>query len=632
MSHRHSNWPMSAGLGTTEPRGLGSATDASVNMPSEQGGRRIDHPAGKTAVSRRAVVRAALGTWLGTHIGSAGGQGLAQAQSATPSAGQTAESQSELNLPAGITVAGDADSPSPPPASGGALRLVRPGETLGNFNPSAFRQDPQIPLSYLEPLVRPDPTTMRPTPWLAQRWEWRADGLELVFLLRDGVHWHDGAALTAADAAFTFEVYRTDTDSAVSELFALVDSLDAISERELRVGFTARDANWLFNVATMPILSRDQYGQFWQEMPARGRTLSGFDWSSEKPVGTGPWRMSEWDDTRVIFTSFDRYWGRGPWLDQLEVAVINGPRARVEAWQDGDSQIAWPVRFPQVQELGEATGTLYPVPAASVMFAAFNFANPNQPAGSLWTDLRVRLATSQAINRERYAAEVFGGFTRWRATGTVSQPWAHDGEATTPAYSPEAASVLLTEAGWIDYDGDGVREDVNGWQLRPVVIVRDDSRPELSAVMARVARDLAAVGIALSVEVLPPDAFDERWISRRDYDLIAYAYDQLPGFTDFDLYGSAWDIRNNPAGWNPGGYANAEADAAIDEFLGAISIERQVTALRRLQRVVNDDLFGLWLGFPDDLVIVAPGIEGFAPDMAWQTARTWDLWQSAQEP
>ena len=87
---------------------------------------------------------------------------------------------------------------------------------------------------------------------------------------------------------------------------------------------------------------------------------------------------------------------------------------------------------------------------------------------------------------------------------------------TTPAYSPEAASVLLTEAGWIDYDGDGVREDVNGWQLRPVVIVRDDSRPELSAVMARVARDLAAVGIALSVEVLPPDAFDERWISRRD--------------------------------------------------------------------------------------------------------------------
>jgi len=145
-----------------------------------------------------------------------------------------------------------------------------------------------------------------------------------------------------------------------------------------------------------------------------------------------------------------------------------------------------------------------------------------------------------------------------------------------------------------------------------------------------VARDFAEVGIALSVEVLPPDVFDDRWITRRDYDLIAYAYDQLPGFTDFDLYGSAWDIRNNPAGWNPGGYANTDADEAIDEFLGAISIERQATALRRLQSIVNEDLFGLWLGFPDDLVLVATEIEGFTPDMGWQTARTWDLWRAPQ--
>ena len=535
-------------------------------------------------------------------------------------------------MPPGITVAGDAAPASGPPASGGVLRLVRPGENLGNFNPGAFRQDPQIALSYLEPLVRPDPATMRPVPWLAERWEWRADGLELVFLLRDDVLWHDGVPLTAADAAFTFEVYRSDTDSAVSGLFALVDSVDAISERELRVRFTARDASWLFNVATLPIVSSQQYGEFWQGMPASGRTLSGFDWSRTMPVGTGPWRISEWDATQITFARFDEYWGRGPWLDQLEIAVLDGPRARLEAWQDGDSQIAWPVRYRQVQELSEATGTLYPVPAASVMFAAFNFANPNQPAGSLWTDLRVRLAASQAINRERYADEVFGGFTRWQAAGTVAQPWAHDGEATTPAYSPEAASVLLAEAGWIDYDGDGVREDVNGWQLRPVAIIRDDSRPELAAVMARVARDLAGVGMALSVEVLPPEEFDERWITRRDYDLIAYAYDQLPGFTDFDLYGSAWDIRTNPAGWNPGGYANADADAAIDEFLGAVSVERQATALRRLQRVVNEDLFGLWLGFPDDLVLVAAGIEGFTPDMAWQTARTWDLWRAPQQP
>src|SRR5215207_8352731 len=579
-------------------------TDA---MPLALGQQSLEDPDGVATVTRRTVIRAALGSWLCADYGFPAEGARAQAESATPIAGQTADPRSGVALPAGITVAPDATPASGAPKKGGAVRLVRPGESLGNFNPSAFRQDPQIPLSYLEPLVRPDPTTMRPVPWLAERWEWRADGLELVFFLREDVLWHDGVSLTAADAAFTFEVYRSDTDSAFSGLFALVESVDTVSERELRVRFTARDANWLFNVASLPIVSRQQYGEFWQGMPASGQSLSGFDWSRALPVGTEPW------------------------LDRLEIAVIEGSRARLEAWQGGDSQMLWPVRVRDVQRLDDATGTLYPVQAASVMFAAFNFANPNQPAGSLWADPNVRVAASQAINRERYAEEVFAGFTRWRDAGTVAQPWAHDDETTIPAFSPEAASVLLAEAGWVDYDGDGVREDVNGWQLRPVAIVREDSRPELAAVMARVARDLAEVGIALSVEVLSPDAFDDRWITRRDYDLIAYAYDQLPGFTDFDLYGSAWDIRNNPAGWNPGGYANTDADAAIDEFLDAVSVERQATALRRLQSIVNDDLFGLWLGFPDDLVLVATGIEGFAPDMAWQTARTWELWRAPQQ-
>src|SRR5215213_8630177 len=451
---------MSAGRWTADPRRQVCATEESVDMPLDHRARETGHSVGAAAVSRRTVVRAALGSWLGARHGLAGRHLRAQEQSATPSAGQSVAVPSGDSLPAGITVASEVEPSTGSPNRGGALRLVRPGESVGNFNPSAFRQDPQIPLSYLEPLVRPEPSTMRPTPWLAQRWEWRADGLDLVFFLRDDVLWHDGVPLTTADAAFTFEVYRSDTDSAVSGLFALVESVDTVSERELRVRFTARDANWLFNVASLPIVSRQQYGEFWQGMPASGQSLSGFDWSRALPVGTGPWRITEWDAAEVKFTRFDRYWGPEPWLGRLEIAVIEGSRARLEAWQDGDSQMLWPVRVRDVQRLDDATGKLYPVQAASVMFAAFNFANPNQPAGSLWADPNVRVAASQAINRERYAAEVFAGFTRWRDAGTVAQPWAHDDELTTPAYSPEAAAVLLTEAGWIDYDGDGVREDV----------------------------------------------------------------------------------------------------------------------------------------------------------------------------
>lgn len=535
---------------------------------------------------------------------------------------------------AGMTSSGQAQSADATPAAmpagtplaeaerGGSVRLLRPGASVTNFNPAAFAQDLQIPWSYLEPLVRPDPESMAPTPHLARAWTWNDDGLELRFRLRDDVRWHDGAPFTAADAAFSFEVYREDADSLVAGFFGLVEAIEAPSDRELTVTFRERDANWLLNGATLPLISRQQYGAYWQEQEGNARTLSGFDWSAQAPLGTGPWQVEASAETSVAFVRFDGYWGEKTWLDELTVVVEPGIQDRIAAWDDSGSALLWPVTS---WSTPDAVAGLVSAPAASVMFAAFNFANPLQPNGSLWSDIAVRRAVSMALDRERYAEEVFAGNLDYAAAGTVAQPWAHDASIVVPGFNPDAASVMLAEAGWLDVDGDGVREDATGVQLRPTLIVQKGTRPELIRLLARVERDLAAIGVDLSVQALPSAQFDERWIESRDYDLIAFAYDLLPGFTDYDLYGSKWDIRTNPAGWNPGGYGNADADAAIEEYLNSVSLTRQRAALAKLQQAVNDDLFGLWFGFPRDLILVSDEITGFEPDIAWQTAQTWKL-------
>jgi hypothetical protein len=56
-----------------------------------------------------------------------------------------------------------------------------------------------------------------------------------------------------------------------------------------------------------------------------------------------------------------------------------------------------------------------------------------------------------------------------------------------------------------------------------------------------------------------------------------------------------------------------------------VSLTRQRAALVKLQQAVNEDLFGLWFGFPRDLILVSDEIAGFEPDIAWQTAQTWKL-------
>jgi peptide/nickel transport system substrate-binding protein len=517
-----------------------------------------------------------------------------------------------------------------PPTRGGTLRLLRPPSSRDDLNPASFRQDYQVPVSYLDPLLRPGEVTLEPGPWLAERWVWSESGRVLTYTLRQGVTFHDGAPLSAVDVAFSFYVYRDDVDSAVRNLFASMVAAEALDDRTVRVTLAQPDGGWLFGASTQFVFQRRQYAPYWESRPVGERTLTGFDWAGSPPLGTGPWRLSEWDDAGVTFDRNGDYWAGAPAFDRLTIGWEADAAERLAAWREGEADVVWPVTPDDVERLAAVDGRLYVADAASVMFAAFNFANPARPDPGIFADVRVRRALSLAIDRDRYAEEVFGGFIRQRAAGTFAQPWANDPELTTPRQDRDLARDLLFEAGWSDLDGDGTLDDALGQPFVISVLLRDDARPELEEVLRSVRRDLREVGVQLAIESLDGDAFEERWLVTHDFDLIAFAYDLYPGFTDFDLYGSAWDVRENPQGFNPGGYRNPVVDAAIDAALVAVDVGRQRELLVELQREADDDLFALWFGFPRQLVLVRPDVLGFQPNKLWQTADTRKLWRASE--
>ncbi len=514
------------------------------------------------------------------------------------------------------------------PRRGGTLRLVRTPADRTDFSPARLRQDFQVPVSYLDPLVRPDEATLEPRPWLAERWVWSDDGRVVTFTVREGVRWHDGEPLTADDVRFSFLVYRDDIDSAARNLFVLVDDVEAVDDRTVRVTLTEPDGGFVLNAATQLIFQRDQYVDHWESRPAGERTLTGFDWREGTPLGTGPWRIANWDGDGVEFERNDDYWAGPPYFERMTLTWEERGAERIDAWRAGEVDLLWPLRPTGVDDVADRPGRLYVADAASVMFAAFNFDNPARLVPDLFDDPSVRRALSLAIDRGRYAREVFGGFVRPEFAGTVAQPWANDPGVRNPPRDLAAARRLLEEAGWEDRDGDGLRENIAGASLAMTAIVRNDDRPELFEVLQRVKGDLEDVGVALRVLAMAPARFQERWLVTRDFDLIAYAYDLYPGFTDFDLYGSAWDIRVNPQGWNPGGYRNEEVDEAIEAALGEVDLAEQREALVRLQRATNDDLFALWFGFAQELILASPDLRGFRPNTFWQTADTRQLWRA----
>lgn len=578
-------------------------------------------------LANRAGVSPSIVSASGDELGPRGGQ---RYQAATPVASPVGTPTTPGPERIGLLEVVRDPRPNYPgqPIEGGSLAMtLTAGDNL-DFSPAAFRQDFQIMASYLDPLVWIDEVTMEPRPWLAERWQWSDDRTRITYRLRRNVRWHDGTELTSRDVVFSLYVYRDDLDSAVRNMFATMVSAQTDGKYAVKVTLSEPDGSWLLNASSMFIFQRAQYVEYWEERPEGERTLTGYNWRRNAPIGTGPWQVGRRADDRISFSRWERYWAGAPYAERLALEWSEDADERIAAWKEGRTQILGPVAPADLPKISDTPGRLYVSDSASVMFAAFNFDNPTREPRDLLRDIRIRQALTLAIDRERYAREVFSGFIHADRAGTIAQPWAYDPSIVNPPRDVAAARSLLGEAGWTDEDGDGIVEDENGNPLQLSVIVRNDARPELLAVLNSIVPDLREAGVELTVRPLAPDRFLDAWTSQRDYDLIAYAYALYPGFTDFDLYGSDWDIRVNPQGWNPGGYRNRDADDAIRDALEARSQEGLRNALIRLQRAVNDDLFGLWFGFPQELTAVREEVLGFQPHIMLPTWNTRLLWRA----
>lgn len=517
------------------------------------------------------------------------------------------------------------------PQTGGELRMFIQSDGLYDANPATQSQDMTLLMSVFEGLVRINPVTMAAEPGLAESWAWSEDGLQLTFNLRPDVRWHDDSPFTANDAGLTCMMYRDDYDSSLAGLFGLIDQAQAVDDTTLVLTFAAPDGAFLFNGASMPMLQAAQYQPLWDEFVPGEKTITRPGQSISTWIGTGPWKIDNVDSERISLVRFADYWDEPALADALLLMVEDDESERLKGWQDGAVDVL-SITARQMPEVWGEEGNLFVAPSSVAMFAAFNFHNPANATSTMMVDQSLRTALTMATNRDRYADDVFYGFINEHAVGTMAQQWLHDEELKNPPYDIEEAKNILAEGGWSDIDGDGMLEDQYGNKTDLYLIVRDDERPELLALLTGLQDDWARIGVRLTVQPLFTEVFDTRWVQSRDYDLVAYTLVNYPAFNEFDLYGSQWDIRNNVRGWNPGGYYNSGVDAAIQDWFKATEPDAMASAAAEIQHLTNEDLFGIWFGFPEDLVLVRKDIQGFNADafLYSQSAHRW--WRGDGEP
>jgi peptide/nickel transport system substrate-binding protein len=187
--------------------------------------------------------------------------------------------------------------------SGGSAETLFPGA-------AATTADVSRTYALFEPLFYPGRNISPLTPGLAVSAESNPTATKWTFHLREGVTWHDGKPLTAADLVYNFRTVWADHSNAVyGVLGGLTDFQSARA-----VGPLAVEVSLLQPVAEFPTI----FAYSGTLLLPEGATMKS---TQNNPIGTGPFKfVSFTPGARSVFAANRNYWQTGkPYVDELVV-------------------------------------------------------------------------------------------------------------------------------------------------------------------------------------------------------------------------------------------------------------------------------------------------------------------------
>jgi peptide/nickel transport system substrate-binding protein len=387
-------------------------------------------------------------------------------------------------------------------------------------------------------------------PQLAESWRVLGGGTEIRLTLRDDVKFSDGKKFDVTDAQFSLDMARSSAVRAprLREALADVVSVDLVGPREVRLALRRPNAFVLRALAEIPMLPEHVYGA---SSVASGRPPALDRHPKNKaPIGTGPYRFEKWDKgARIVLVRNEDYWGKPPAIDAVEFVVEpDAARALMRA-KRGEIDVVpalAPSHYPaQANAMASDFRELHLRPPR-LRYVVLDLARPPLD------DVRVRKAIALLIDRRKLTAELGHGLLR-AVAGPVWPGGPGDGAALpTPAFDPVTAAALLTEAGWLDLDGDGVRER-GTTKLRVALLAGSDARGDAE-------RDLLVGGLRKAGFVVEVRSGDPAVILNRlksgDFEL---AMIDWRARSDEDL----GPLLGTGGARNWGGYASPAMNAAL---------------------------------------------------------------------
>jgi peptide/nickel transport system substrate-binding protein len=405
-------------------------------------------------------------------------------------------------------------------------------------------------------------------PLLAKSWT-RRDSLTLVFELDRRARWHDGVPVTALDVDFTF---GRALDSAIAPRLANVTRRIASVEAEgdHRVVFRFKEVyseqlyDATYHVAILP-------AHLLAALPPTAAAWARF---VERPVGSGPYRWVRREGGQLIelVANHDFFLGR-PGIKRVIVTVAASSDARLNLLLAGtaDAMDNIPAPTTNLARVESARHLrLVTVPSSNLGYLLFNQRDPtnrDRPHPIL-ADRDVRRALILALDRELLVRAVLGRYGYVPFGPASAQLWIGHGAPNPSRQDQSAARQLLAGRGWVDRDGDGIRENRNGAPLSLRLLVSTSSMTRLQ-MAAIIQEQLRQVGVRIDVVRVDVAVWIERHNAGEfDIDFSAATQDPSPS-------GLAYSWTCSGPG-NVGGYCDPGADSLLQRALESPTADRRL--------------------------------------------------------
>ena len=424
-------------------------------------------------------------------------------------------------------------------------------------------------------------------------WQTSQDHMMDKVVMRDDLVWSDGKPITAHDVAFSFKLImssavpvpamRTGTDQ--------IRWVEAYDDQTLVFFHKEPLATNVFNL-NFTVIPKHIYEKSVVEDP----TLRSSDYHRKlerNPISGGAYEVSRWRrGQEVLLKRRENYYmheGREvrekPYFAEMRFRIIEDGNTRLLALKSADIEES---ELDAEQWVTQATGDLFyrentkaSGPEWKYMYIGWNLDTKKVP---FFSDLRVRQAMAYAMNYKEMLDDLcYGLYTQ--CTG-VSHPdsWMYPKNPAPPFhFDLDKAEDLLDEAGWVDSDGDGIRDKEIDGKLVPFEFsLLVSNKPDRIAICNLFRENLESIGVACNITPLEAAVFQERVFNKNfEAEMAGWASGADPSL-EKNIFGTG-------EGRNFGNYSNPEVDRLFDEAMKTFDRDKQAEIYGEIHNLIYAD-------------------------------------------